>query len=62
MSKSLKKREQTTAVSEAPAVKVDESRFSPEARRWRAENAEAIKAWNAWVEEHGLPLEEYRMF
>ena len=62
MSKTLKKSEPPAAPSEAPVAKVDESRFSPEARRWRAENAEAIKAWNAWVEENGLPLEEYRMF
>jgi hypothetical protein len=37
-------------------------RISDEGRKWLEENAEAIKAWNAWVEEHGLPLEEYRMF
>jgi hypothetical protein len=36
--------------------------LSEEARRWLEENAEAIKSWNEWVEEHGLPLEEYRMF
>ncbi len=32
------------------------------ARRWKADNAEAIAAWNAYVEEHGLPLEQYRQF
>lgn len=32
------------------------------ARRWREENREAIEAHNRWVEEHGLPLAEYRMF
>lgn len=31
-------------------------------RRWREENAEAIAACNAWVEEHGLPLARYRQF
>lgn len=36
--------------------------ISEEGRRWLEENAEAIRSWNAWVEEHGLPLEEYRMF
>ena len=30
--------------------------------RWRAENAEAIESWNAYVAEHGLPLAEYRQF
>ena len=31
-------------------------------RRWLAENAAAIEAHNAWVEEHGVPLSRYRMF
>lgn len=31
-------------------------------RRWKEENREAIEAWNAWVEEHGLPLAKYRQF
>jgi antitoxin CcdA len=31
-------------------------------RRWKAENADAITAYNQWVEEHGLPLEEFRQF
>ena len=32
------------------------------ARRWQEENADAIQAMNAWVEEHGLPLARWRMF
>ena len=32
------------------------------ARRWAAENAEAIAAHNRYIEEHGLPLAKYRMF
>jgi hypothetical protein len=35
---------------------------SDEAKKWLEENAEAAKGWAKWVEEHGLPLEEYRMF
>jgi antitoxin CcdA len=31
-------------------------------RRWKEENAEAIRSWNEWVKENGLPLEKYRMF
>lgn len=31
-------------------------------RRWREENAEAIRSSNEYVEKHGLPLEKYRMF
>ena len=30
-------------------------------QRWLAENQEAIDASNAWVAEHGLPLEDYRL-
>lgn len=29
---------------------------------WIEENRESMEAWNKWVEENGLPLEEYRMF
>lgn len=32
------------------------------ALRWTGENREAIAAHNHYVEEHGLPLEKYRMF
>jgi antitoxin CcdA len=31
-------------------------------RRWQEENREAIEATNRYVEEHGLPLAEYRQF
>ena len=33
-----------------------------EGKKWLAENAESIRAWAAYVEEHGLPLAEYRRF
>lgn len=32
------------------------------AKRWKEENAEAIRSSNEYVEKHGLPLEKYRMF
>ena len=32
------------------------------AQRWLEENSSAIDAWNAHVEEHGLPLADYRQF
>jgi antitoxin CcdA len=32
------------------------------ANDWKAQNADAIVSMNAWIEEHGLPLEKYRMF
>lgn len=31
-------------------------------RRWQEDNRAAIEANNAWVEQHGLPLDKYRMF
>ncbi len=31
-------------------------------RRWLEENAEAIQAYNEYIEKNGLPLEEYRTF
>lgn len=31
-------------------------------RRWKIENAEAIKASNDYVAKHGLPLAKYRLF
>ena len=30
------------------------------ARRWRETNAQAIEAYNAYVDEHGLPLAQFR--
>ncbi|HEY5820048.1 MAG TPA: type II toxin-antitoxin system CcdA family antitoxin [Mesorhizobium sp.] len=32
------------------------------ARLWKIENREAIDFWNGYIEEHGLPLEEFRQF
>jgi antitoxin CcdA len=31
-------------------------------RRWKIENADAIKASNDYVAKHGLPLAKYRQF
>jgi len=31
-------------------------------RRWKEENREAMEAYNKYIEEHGLPLAEYRQF
>lgn len=33
-----------------------------QARTWQQENQTAIQAWNAHVEEHDVPLAEYRPF
>jgi hypothetical protein len=34
----------------------------PDAAAWLAENREAISSANAWVEAHGLPLRDFRLF
>jgi len=31
-------------------------------KHWKEENRSAIEAQNAWVDKHGLPLAEHRMF
>jgi antitoxin CcdA len=41
---------------------IEEAVRAEKARRWLEENREAIAAWNAWTEEHELPLAEHRMF
>ncbi len=62
MSKALKKPEAVPDAADVPGRKPELHELSPEAKRWRTENAEAAKAWADWVEKNGLPLEEYRMF
>ncbi len=32
------------------------------AKLWKLENATAIESSNKWVEENGLPLDQYRQF
>lgn len=32
------------------------------AQAWRRENAAAVTNSNAWIEAHGLPLDQYRQF
>ncbi|WCR21033.1 type II toxin-antitoxin system CcdA family antitoxin (plasmid) [Paracoccus alcaliphilus] len=32
------------------------------AEQWKRENAQALEASNAWVQEHDLPLARYRPF
>lgn len=31
-------------------------------RLWKIENRDAINSWNRYVDDHGLPLEDYRQF
>jgi antitoxin CcdA len=32
------------------------------AQRWLRDNRDALDAWNEYVEQHGLPLAEFRQF
>lgn len=41
-----------------PKGSADEARRRDEAARWKEENAEAIKAYNEWVERERPPLRE----
>lgn len=59
-------------IAEAKALGVDVARAAEsgiaravaeeKGRRWKIENAEAIREWNEWVRNNGLPLEGYRQF
>lgn len=62
----------TAMVEEAKALGINVSRAcetgiqaalsAERERRWLIENASAIAAYNRWVEENGVPLEEFRSF
>lgn len=63
---------QKRLVEEARALRLDVAGMNGEAlsrairaekeRLWRLENADAIRAENESIEEHGLPLAKYRQF
>lgn len=45
-----------------PTEAATADRRRDEAAAWKERNAEAIKAYNEWVEQHGLTLESLRLF
>ncbi len=49
-------------LSRAAEEGIERAVKSERERLWRIENAEAIAASNKYVEEHGLPLADYRQF
>ncbi len=49
-------------VSQACELGLEQAVKAEKERRWLAENMAAIEATNAWVEDHGLPLEKSRLF
>lgn len=62
----------TNLIAEAKELEVNVSRAAEEgiakavadkkAKRWLAENKEALESSNRYVEKHGLPLSKYRLF
>ena len=49
-------------ISLASARGLEQAVKEARGKRWLEENIEALDAYNAYVEEHGLPLAKYRMF
>jgi antitoxin CcdA len=49
-------------ISRAAEAGIAEAVAAEKARLWKIENRAAIESWNAYVEEHGIPLEEFRQF
>ncbi|AWB32515.1 type II toxin-antitoxin system CcdA family antitoxin [Orrella marina] len=49
-------------ISQAAEAGIAQAISRKRAERWLAENHEAIESSNAFVEKHGLPLANYRMF
>lgn len=49
-------------ISQAAEAGVARAVAEKRAEHWLKENWEAIKSSNAYVEQHGLPLERHRMF
>ena len=59
-------------ISEAKALKINVSQAceaglaaqvkAAREKQWLEENRAAMDAFNAFIEEHGIPLAEYRMF
>lgn len=49
-------------VSQATEAELVRAVAAARAERWLKENAEATESSNAYVEQHGLLLEKYRMF
>lgn len=49
-------------VSRAAEAGIAEAVAAEKTRLWKIENREAIQSLNAYVEENGLPLEEFRQF
>lgn len=55
-------RELGVNISRAAEAGVAAAVKAERARRWKIDNAEAVAAYNNWIEENGIPLAQYRKF
>ena len=55
-------RELGVNISRAAEAGVAAAVKAERARRWKIDNAEAVAAYNKWIEENGIPLAQYRKF
>lgn len=55
-------RELGVNISVASALGLEQAVKKARAERWLEENKAALESSNEWMREHGLPLEEYRLF
>lgn len=55
-------REAGINLSQVSEAAIREAAKKERDRLWKEENRAAMESWNAWVAEHGLPLEKYRQF
>lgn len=49
-------------LSQAAELGVKQAVAAAKAAHWKAENAQALQSSNEWVEQNGLPLQQYRNF
>ena len=49
-------------LSETAERAIAEAVREEKVRRWKEENHEAIEAYNRYIDEHGVPLSEFRQF
>ena len=49
-------------LSETAERAIAEAVREEKVRRWKEENREAIEAYNKYIDEHGVPLSEFRQF
>jgi antitoxin CcdA len=49
-------------LSQAAEVGVKQAVAAAKAAHWKQENAKALQSSNTWVEQNGLPLQQYRNF